>query len=378
MSFPVGNIMINTFALMVLGTLCFYAFNSTKTKVIHNKIFLMILVQMIIVLAFDMMSVLDGFDMAFYPLMNSVGNFMIFLLGPLIPITWLLFVFNFIYRPEEQNKPLIISLVIIFIANAVLVFSNGITKWLYFIDTNNIYHRGSFYYINPGLIFLLLIISTGMVIFNRRRMEQQQYNALLFFSLPAFISVILQAWFYGISFMLSGTTLSLLIVFLYTQNQMVEMDYLTGVYNRRLLEIYLTSRINDLSNSNRLGAIMLDLDDFKMINDCFGHIIGDEALTVLAKLLRSSVRGNDFIARYGGDEFCIVLNHIDWNELIAIVERINHNIELYNLQHDKPYLLSLSMGYDIYSFEKFNSNDEFLNHIDRLMYQEKAKKKRIS
>ena len=89
---------------------------------------------------------------------------------------------------------------------------------------------------------------------------------------------------------------------------------------------------------------MIDLNNFKYINDTFGHDMGDNALEISAKLFNSCIKSTDFIARFGGDEFCIVLDVSDRSVLEEIVCRINRTIKEYNESGVKPYKISVSMG----------------------------------
>ncbi|MFO7585485.1 MAG: sensor domain-containing diguanylate cyclase [Anaerolineales bacterium] len=85
-------------------------------------------------------------------------------------------------------------------------------------------------------------------------------------------------------------------------------DYLTGLFNRRYLEETLERELlRALRQQSSLGVIMLDVDDFKQINDTYGHVAGDTVLRKLGKLLREHIRGEDIASRYGGDEFLLVL-----------------------------------------------------------------------
>ncbi|MCG2787504.1 MAG: sensor domain-containing diguanylate cyclase [Anaerolineae bacterium] len=85
-------------------------------------------------------------------------------------------------------------------------------------------------------------------------------------------------------------------------------DHLTGLFNRRYLEETLERELlRALRQQSSLGVIMLDVDDFKQINDTYGHVAGDTVLRKLGKLLRKHVRGEDIASRYGGDEFILVL-----------------------------------------------------------------------
>ncbi len=117
--------------------------------------------------------------------------------------------------------------------------------------------------------------------------------------------------------------------------------------------------------------ILIDINNFKYINDTYGHDIGDDALETAAKLLKSCLRTNDFIARFGGDEFCIVLDISNRSDLEMLVCRINNCLEKYNKSSSKPYELGFSMGYAVYAYHSHKSSEEFLKQVDKLMYENK-------
>jgi diguanylate cyclase (GGDEF)-like protein len=104
---------------------------------------------------------------------------------------------------------------------------------------------------------------------------------------------------------------------------LADRDPLTGFYNHRFLHERLGEEVVRAQRARHpLSVLMLDIDDFKLVNDTFGHLFGDRVLTWTAELIRSTLRASDVPARYGGDEFAIILPETDKDEARAAAERI--------------------------------------------------------
>ena len=102
-----------------------------------------------------------------------------------------------------------------------------------------------------------------------------------------------------------------------------DRDLLTGFYNHRFLHERLGEEIIRAQRGRRpVSLLMLDLDDFKLVNDTFGHLFGDRVLTWTSELIRSTLRASDIPARYGGDEFAVILPDTDADEARRTAERI--------------------------------------------------------
>jgi diguanylate cyclase (GGDEF)-like protein len=266
----------------------------------------------------DIFSRFDGKPDSIYPVINQIANFMIFLLSPVMPSIWLLFACYNLFGEEDKIKRLLYPLLVIIAGHTVILLLSQTFGWLYYIDSYNIYHRGPFFLLSPFVSLAMLLATSVIIVVNRGKVGKRQYFSLLFFAVPPFLCIILQIAFYGVSIILSSVVLSLLIVFFNIQTHSMYIDYLTEVSNRKKLEICLKKKVSLCTENKTFSAIMIDLNDFKSINDTYGHKIGDEALQISAKLLKSCLRPNDFISRFGGDEFCIVLDSSN----ITILEMI--------------------------------------------------------
>ncbi|MBU0720989.1 GGDEF domain-containing protein [bacterium] len=149
------------------------------------------------------------------------------------------------------------------------------------------------------------------------------------------------------------------------------IDPLTKVFNRRALTSYLNNICSHDTIPHKLHLLILDLDDFKVINDVHGHIAGDKILIFVANILRQTLRDGDKIFRFGGEEFIIILNRIDNTECKAITNRliklVNSNILVYK---DNKLRITTSIGATKY--EKGDTADSIISRADKALY--KAKK----
>ena len=132
--------------------------------------------------------------------------------------------------------------------------------------------------------------------------------------LPVLGSII-QIIYYGSVLLWSGIALSILIIYINIQNYRLHTDYLTGVYNRREADYLLKNKIHNKTPGRSFLGILIDIDNFKEINDRYGHLTGDKVLEISAELIKNSLRKDDFVARYGGDEFLVLLNIKDPSDL---------------------------------------------------------------
>jgi diguanylate cyclase (GGDEF)-like protein/PAS domain S-box-containing protein len=146
-------------------------------------------------------------------------------------------------------------------------------------------------------------------------------------------------------------------------------DPLTGLPNRTLLAEYVAERFDPAGSG--LACIFLDLDNFKVVNDSLGHAAGDELLVEVADRLRSVVRPNDLVARFGGDEFVVVCEDVDESDAVALAERIGETLRrplhIGGLDH-RP---QASIGVTVQT-EEHASAEELIRDCDIAMYQAKA------
>lgn len=373
----ISNIVINGFSVMLLIILCIHSQKRIDEKSLQHRLYFRILIITLLLLLLDMFSRTDGNLGTVYPLLNRTSNFLLFLLNPVLPSIWLLYVNFVIFRDEETTKKLITPLIMLNAVNAIIVVASQFNGWYYFIDSNNIYTRGPFFILSTIFIFILLFASFAVSMRNRERLDRKQLFSLIFFPIPPIVGILLQVFVYGISFVLNFIVLSLLIVLLNMKDDTIFTDYLTGIGNRKKFESVLKERVKSSSPRRTFSLVMLDIDEFKEINDTFGHEMGDKALRASAKLLEKSIRSRDFVARYGGDEFCLILDVSDSESLKAAIARINSNVDLFNATGEFPFKLNFTEGYAVYDSSANYETDYFEKQVDLLMYGNKRIKKTV-
>jgi diguanylate cyclase (GGDEF)-like protein len=154
---------------------------------------------------------------------------------------------------------------------------------------------------------------------------------------------------------------------------MARTDELTGLTNRRWLNRTLEERWAESDrHSLELGFLMIDLDGFKGLNDTLGHHRGDEVLRAVGKLLADTCREIDVPARYGGDEFCVLLPHADLQATIAVGRRIADRFEAAKAEWGLGRgQLGISIGVAQRGISGAASPDELIRHADEAMYAAK-------
>jgi len=163
---------------------------------------------------------------------------------------------------------------------------------------------------------------------------------------------------------------------LHEQNQLLETlavtDSLTGLYNRKKLDDILADQFARFRRNHRpFAVLMLDLDNFKSVNDNYGHVAGDEVLAHVAAVLKQAVRSVDYVARYGGEEFVVVLVEIALEAALDIAERIRSEVEIPRFGASNTLIsITVSLGVT-HSHEGDDGPEQVLARADHALYEAK-------
>jgi len=153
-----------------------------------------------------------------------------------------------------------------------------------------------------------------------------------------------------------------------TMRKLVITDKLTQLNNRHYIDSYLD---NEILSSKRYGTplsiMLLDIDNFKTINDRYGHLEGDKVLVLISNILKKLVRESDTVGRWGGEEFIIICKNTNLTGCIQLAKSLKEIISSTNLYVDKKITASFGVAY----FNKEESHDELIHRADKALYESK-------
>lgn len=348
-------------------------------KAVDQRLFNLCLILNILIFFFDtIMWVIDGYIFPLSRTINVVATTFYYVLNPFICLVWLLYTDYKIYENKNGLLKRLPYYLIPCVISAIFSIISPFTNWLFIIDANNVYVRGSLFWIMAVISLLYLassfVMSIRNVIINGWENNKTVNIHLLLFPICLVAASVLQIWFYGLSIIWISATIALASIYINIQNVELSTDYLTGLNNRRRLDEHFNRIIKMHKKENLLFAVLIDLDDFKVINDEHGHAVGDKALIEMAELLRKVCKvGDDFIARLGGDEFLILGERTKTEEIIKLMDDISSAAKEYNEAHKDIYLLRPSLGYSVY--KKDDNASSLLVAADQAMYRNKQERK---
>lgn len=295
-----------------------------------------------------------------------VGNFLLYALDLIIPQIWVAFLV--LHMSGQLPRGQKIFLVSVALLGSAILAVNLFVPIAFSVDSSNTYSRESFFFVLAGLQALVLLDSLYVYAKSARSSAQLRVFPVHYFLAPVILGLLAQALIYGVSTIWPFTAISVCGVIAGLQNEEVFRDQLTGLFNRSYLDRVVGRELQ--KGKRAYTGIMLDLNNFKSINDTYGHVIGDMALREFSGILGEAIRDKGIAARFAGDEFIIVLATQDEEKVSAFRQNLENRVEESNVGTDRPYTLSVSVG----SCKLRNGTTglaESFDLMDALMYEDK-------
>lgn len=253
---------------------------------------------------------------------------------------------------------------------SVLSVSAYWNHFLFYIDDAGNYHRGPLYFFQLLCSFLPALCSAVkayiLAVRAKNYFARRDLLSVAFLPIIPMITLGLQMLFTESASLTIGLTIAGVLIFIQTEESQIFTDPLTGLNNRGRLDVHLSNAVDNYRpGKNALFLIMIDVDNFKHINDTYGHPEGDRALQAVADALKQSCgKTNAFISRYGGDEFTVVLEAPTRQDAELLSANISLAVSLLKTPH--PYHLLVSTG--IAQFEPGMTKEAFLAAADQNLY----------
>lgn len=291
-----------------------------------------------------------------------------------VPLVGLLWFFYFAHslcleKPSNHAKVVLWS---IYGLNVILAVLSTIPQLnLYFSFATGVYVRGVLFIGHFFITLIFYIAALLVILINKTTLTRGKLPIHITLIMMPIIGNAAQLFLVTSPVTIMGIVLSFFIISLNIQYTYANTDFLTGLANRRSFFLHLNRKIDGMRADETFTVLLLDLDDFKAINDQYGHLSGDEALKSVAKLLQDNNERNDFIARFGGDEFVILTNSKSELEIEDYTNKLQARFSDFNQIGLFPYELYFSIGHSVYKKESGLTSEDFIRKIDHLMYVDK-------
>lgn len=293
---------------------------------------------------------------------------------------WLCFVAeNVRYSGKTRLWRFVIRLqTVIAVVHMLFIASSFWTGWVFYIDKAGAYQRGNLVWLNVLLCYSHWIWTVLLMLLNLKntgREVRTQLQKLLLVSLLPVFGGVLQYLFYNVPFMESAGMLCIFFVFTVLQNNQIKTDALTGLNNRAQFERDY-DRMVSKADSEPFVLMIADINQFKQINDTYGHLAGDQALLLVAEGLKQCGKRHPSLGiyRYGGDEFVLLIPQKDIQNVSDLGDEINTALAEAKSKTSLAFDIVFSVGYEVVKDKNVDEKKVF-ESADRMLYEAKRKLK---
>jgi diguanylate cyclase (GGDEF)-like protein len=358
--------------IILVSLILFYVLGQGGRRQAQDSLFVALLVSTFLIIVFEFfVDVFSGSSFYGSRFIIIFSTYVFYIINPFPSVFYLLYLHQLHRRWTRIPRTIAVIAFTPAILGLILTTVSLFNGMIYSIDAHNVYHRGSSFYLIVIIDFLCFIFGVVYLIYYRESFKKKDFSLFVFFPIPVIIGAVLQSTFYGIELTGLSLAITLLIVYLQMQNSQANKDYLTLLYNRRVSETYLQYLLQNKKRKWAIGGVMMDINNFKYINDQYGHDLGDRSLRYISRILTESFKNNWLIARYGGDEFILFKEMSSAEGIEKELAHFNEHISHFNESGNLPFTISMSIGFASLAPSDDMDVSNFIKLLDNLMYDNK-------
>lgn len=292
--------------------------------------------------------------------LDIVTNAISYALAPLLP--YFIVLMNRKCWKRGEQIAMIPAILIILMA-----LTSQQTKFLFYVDENNNYSRGSLFMVSllVSLLYFLMLVITSFREYRDADTKEKIY--LLAILIWALGGVLLQVLISETSSMWTTTGITLVLYYMFELELSNKYDVLTGARNRRAFDRHTATLLSD----SHYSVVVFDINGLKPVNDNMGHEEGDKLIMGVAKVLANSFYGIGKFYRIGGDEFCVICDEKVEGKIVTALTDMEENISKVNRSKQNKFTISVSYGMEIHGAEDKRNYHEVFNTADEKMYKMK-------
>jgi len=303
---------------------------------------------------------------------NYTTNMLFAWSTPMITCAWASYLDYQLYESHERLKkrwfyihPLII--------NTIFIVINFFTPFIFSVNAENVYQREPF-------MWLIVVVNTFAFFYicylaykKKESINNEILTVLLMYVFMPVLAAGVQVLVYGAFVMWPTMAITLVITYIFLETVSTSKDYLTGLVSRHRMDDYLEYM---LENKKVFTLVMIDLNDFKRINDTHGHIKGDAALKVFSSELASVFNKAKIVSRYAGDEFVLILEKFTDEDIIKRFDELRDKLFMIHQKKELPFLITFSYGHHTNHLDEDYDYQTIMNITDLKMYENKEQMKK--
>ncbi|WMJ21928.1 GGDEF domain-containing protein [Paludicola sp. MB14-C6] len=359
-------ITIDFVAIVILMlSICMVQKNGTISQ-FENRLYITACFLTIAIIVLEMLDVFlemnsDFKLVSFHKIVNILG----FGFCPLVPYLMLMF-------QNEKYKHKVLTM-LPFVLNLFVVACSYFTGFTFQVDTQNHYTRGPWFFITAFVCcYYYVLLAFEIFCSHTKRERNEQIFIYYIISLPV-VGSIIQIVFPKVLLIWSCTAVSLMFYYRFVREAGLKFDPLTNVFTRAMLDAQVALYNCGNKALPTVSVIVFDLNDFKNINDIYGHGIGDFALQLSAQMICESFSSLGKCYRFGGDEFVIICDNKSEQSILQALNELDQKAK--NIMIKNKKLISYAYGFASFNNKKHKTFQDVLQDADEQMYFNKAKYK---